>query len=42
MRFSEFICREYAEQGVLAYTVHPGGIKTELAQGMPQWMHASR
>lgn len=39
IRFSEFINAEYGEQGVLSFAVHPGGVPTELAQGMPEAMH---
>ena len=41
-RFTEFIIAEYGEQGVLAYSVHPGGIMTELASRMPEHMHQSK
>lgn len=36
LRITEFMNAEYAEQGVLAYAIHPGGIPTELALGMPK------
>jgi len=39
MRFSEFICSEYCDQGVVSYSVHPGGVPTELAKGMPKEVH---
>ena len=39
MRFGEFINAEYGEQGVLAFGIHPGGVATELALGMPKEMH---
>lgn len=35
LRFTEFICTDYAKQGVLAYCIHPGGVKTELSLKMP-------
>ena len=38
-RFTEFICSDYGEQGVLAYAVHPGGVPTELALRMPKDRH---
>lgn len=34
-RLTEFIDREYYEQGLVAFSVHPGAIKTELAMNMP-------
>jgi len=37
----EFVNAEYGDQGVLAYSVHPGGVLTELArEGMPEHLHA--
>ena len=41
-RFTEFICSEYGEQGVLAFAVHPGGVFTELASNMPKHAHSSK
>lgn len=32
---------EYGEQGVLAWSVHPGGVMTELASKMPKHTHGS-
>ena len=39
LRFSEFINAEYAAQGLLSYSVHPGAIMTELAGNMPKEKH---
>ncbi|KAI7771117.1 hypothetical protein LZL87_013444 [Fusarium oxysporum] len=39
-RFTEFIDKEYYEQGLIAISIHPGGIKTELALNMPSAMHS--
>ncbi|EXM21447.1 Short-chain dehydrogenase/reductase SDR [Fusarium oxysporum f. sp. vasinfectum] len=39
-RFTEFIDKEYYEQGLVAISIHPGGIKTELALNMPPAMHS--
>ncbi|PCH34630.1 NAD(P)-binding protein [Wolfiporia cocos MD-104 SS10] len=36
MRFTELIMAEYTEQGVLAYSVHPGSIATDMAATMPE------
>ncbi|KAF2234821.1 NAD(P)-binding protein [Viridothelium virens] len=33
LRFTEFICAEYAEQGVLAFSIHPGNIPTDIVGG---------
>lgn len=38
LRFSEFTNAEYDEQGIVAFSLHPGGVMTELAGGMPQAM----
>ncbi|SPO05557.1 related to peroxisomal short-chain alcohol dehydrogenase [Cephalotrichum gorgonifer] len=35
VRFTEFVQDEYASQGVLAYSVHPGGTPTELSSRLP-------
>ena len=42
LRFTEFMMVEYGKEGLLAYCVHPGGVLTELAGKMPDYMHASR
>ncbi|KAF2686125.1 NAD(P)-binding protein [Lentithecium fluviatile CBS 122367] len=39
-RFTEFLDAEYAEKGLVAFSIHPGGVKTELALNMPEFMHA--
>lgn len=39
LRFSEFVMAEYGEEGILALNIHPGGVATELANGMPEVMH---
>lgn len=39
LRFSEFVNAEYAEKGVLCYSIHPGGVMTELAKAMPKSAH---
>lgn len=35
LRFSEYLDLEYREKGLLVYSIHPGGIKTDLAVHMP-------
>jgi len=39
LRFGEFICADYADKNLLSYGIHPGGIPTQLAKGMPETMH---
>ncbi|KAI0883365.1 NAD(P)-binding protein [Annulohypoxylon maeteangense] len=38
-RLAEFIAAEYQDQGLVCFALHPGGIKTELACNMPEFMH---
>ncbi|KAL8713872.1 MAG: hypothetical protein Q9220_002018 [cf. Caloplaca sp. 1 TL-2023] len=38
LRLTEFTNVEYGEQGVVAFSIHPGGVMTNLAKGMPQAM----
>jgi NAD(P)-dependent dehydrogenase (short-subunit alcohol dehydrogenase family) len=40
LRFTEFLCAENAARGVVAYSVHPGGVPTELAMNTPKDVHA--
>jgi len=39
IRFNDFLMKEYGDQGLIAYAVHPGGVKTEIAYAMPEHMH---
>jgi len=39
IRLNNFLVAEYGEQGLLAYSVHPGGVATELAKTMPKYMY---
>ncbi|TIA46257.1 NAD-P-binding protein [Aureobasidium pullulans] len=39
LRLGEFIQAEYADQGILCYGIHPGGVMTELASRMPKESH---
>jgi NAD(P)-dependent dehydrogenase (short-subunit alcohol dehydrogenase family) len=39
LRFTEFLCSDYADKGILAYAVHPGGVMTELGSRMPEETH---
>lgn len=36
LRFCEYVMHEYAEQGVLCYGVHPGGVVTDMASYMTE------
>ncbi|KAI1324781.1 NAD(P)-binding protein [Xylariaceae sp. FL0255] len=36
LRLVEFLLSEYSNQGLLAYSVHPGGVATDLASRLPQ------
>lgn len=38
LRFTEFVCAEYGDQGVVAFCIHPGNIPTDIvggAEGLP-------
>jgi len=39
IRFVEYMQEEYADEGIVAVSVHPGGVKTDLALSMPDFMH---
>ena len=41
IRFSEFINADYGEQGVVSFSVHPGGVRTEMGLAMPEHTHSS-
>ena len=36
LRFTEFIDAEYREKGVLAYTIHPGSVASDMASTLPE------
>jgi NAD(P)-dependent dehydrogenase (short-subunit alcohol dehydrogenase family) len=38
-RLTEFMDKEYYQQGLIAISLHPGGVQTELALNMPPDMH---
>ncbi|RVX67315.1 hypothetical protein B0A52_09096 [Exophiala mesophila] len=40
IRLNDFLVSEYSQKGVIAYAVHPGGVRTETALNMPEYMHA--
>ncbi|KAL7904084.1 oxidoreductase-like protein [Trichoderma velutinum] len=40
LKFTEFLLVEQSKQGLLAFSVHPGAIMTELALAMPKETHA--
>jgi NAD(P)-dependent dehydrogenase (short-subunit alcohol dehydrogenase family) len=39
-RFTEYLQAEYADQGIIAISFHPGGVSTELSRTLPGEMHA--
>ncbi|OQU95846.1 hypothetical protein CLAIMM_02011 [Cladophialophora immunda] len=39
VRLTEFLDEEYGDQGLLAYSVHPGQIMTALGESMPTEVH---
>lgn len=42
LRFSEHLMADYGDQGLLSYSVHPGGVPTEMGLTMPKELHASK
>jgi NAD(P)-dependent dehydrogenase (short-subunit alcohol dehydrogenase family) len=40
MRLAEYIQLEYGTQGVVAFSIHPGGVNTDLARNLDESMHA--
>ena len=36
LRFAEFIDAEYSAKGILAYTIHPGAVATEMSSTVPE------
>lgn len=42
LKLTEFLLAELAGDGLLAYSLHPGGIMTQLAEAMPQETHAGK
>jgi NAD(P)-dependent dehydrogenase (short-subunit alcohol dehydrogenase family) len=39
IRFIEFLDHEYKDDGLISVAIHPGGVPTDLAYGMPENMH---
>ncbi|EXJ66467.1 uncharacterized protein A1O5_10619 [Cladophialophora psammophila CBS 110553] len=39
LKFTEFLLVEQRKQGLLAFSVHPGGVMTQLAEAMPKETH---
>lgn len=39
IRFSEFLMTDYGNQGLLSYSIHPGGVKSDLSLSMPEYLH---
>ncbi|TKA77548.1 hypothetical protein B0A49_02775 [Cryomyces minteri] len=39
LRFAEFVGAEYGAQGLLAFSVHPGGVPSEMGLRMPKDLH---
>ncbi|KAI0377603.1 NAD(P)-binding protein [Hypomontagnella monticulosa] len=40
MRLTEYLMADYADQGLLAYSFHPGGVATDLARRLPEQTQA--
>lgn len=37
-RFSEFVARDYERQNLVCITLHPGCVKTDMADGLPDYL----
>jgi NAD(P)-dependent dehydrogenase (short-subunit alcohol dehydrogenase family) len=42
LKFTEFLLVEHAKNGLLAFSMHPGGVMTKLAEAMPEETHVGR
>jgi NAD(P)-dependent dehydrogenase (short-subunit alcohol dehydrogenase family) len=42
LRFTEFLNADYGEQGLLAFSVHPGGIPTDMVKSAPGNLSSDR
>lgn len=42
LRFTEFICIDYAKDGIVAFALHPGGVPSEMGLKMPKASHSSK
>ncbi|KAI1078961.1 NAD(P)-binding protein [Whalleya microplaca] len=40
LRLTEYLMAEYAGQGLLSYSIHPGGVPTDLARRLPEQTQA--
>ncbi|KAF2807689.1 uncharacterized protein BDZ99DRAFT_464609 [Mytilinidion resinicola] len=40
-RFTEYTAAEYADQGVIAISLHPGGAATDMGLSLPEEHHTS-
>ncbi|KAJ5732481.1 Glucose/ribitol dehydrogenase [Penicillium malachiteum] len=40
-RITEFLARDYKDEGLIAIALHPGGIRTDMADNLPEVMHFS-
>jgi NAD(P)-dependent dehydrogenase (short-subunit alcohol dehydrogenase family) len=41
VRLNEFLAREYEDDELIAISIHPGGIKTDMAANFPEMLHFS-
>jgi NAD(P)-dependent dehydrogenase (short-subunit alcohol dehydrogenase family) len=39
IRLTEYLQAEYAEDGIIAFSLHPGGVSTELSRNLPEYLH---
>ena len=42
LRFTEFLCAEYGDKGLLAYSIHPGNVATEIVGEVSEELRRTR
>ncbi len=40
-RFTEYLAAEYADQQLVAFTIHPGGVATDMGLQLPEVLHSA-
>jgi NAD(P)-dependent dehydrogenase (short-subunit alcohol dehydrogenase family) len=40
LRFTEFICKDYAKDGIVAFALHPGAVLSDISLKMPKANHS--
>lgn len=40
-RLTEFLARDHEDEGLIAISLHPGGVKTDMRANFPEYLHSS-